>query len=346
MAAVIIHNDLASKEITVPLTTGAQTIDLSSLLEHDDPKIVVIVGTNTVTGVMGVYPVGSLMAFKTRNHIANSTMISPSSLNGSNQVVIHKTAATQKFYLHAEFGGDSVTAHSDGVACSYTANTWTKNLLSGGGDGEFAITRTHFNNGGNWGCRSLNSVNPNTAQPNQSHDWGVVKVQNDGTNNVYWTYQNRSGKTPTRQVYIYEMGYMSSDCGWNHMEDDVDEVVTTVGSWDQEGITGTSLEGNDSADADIALMHIDNANSSNRDAWVREISGSEATKKFPNNAGRRVLASITASEYEYYISHIDVNNYVQGFFIAPAVTGVDVSNISGYCRLEEPTTSDRLRTKE
>ncbi len=126
---VLVNNTL------VPITGWTkdgtwQTVDLNALLNHDDPKMVVIHVYNSSgasSRVSGMKPVGSIMvdARSKKTMATNDSRQAPVSLAGGTTVQLFAANTEVLFYLHAEIGGDEAIINDDPVSLGTASpNAW------------------------------------------------------------------------------------------------------------------------------------------------------------------------------------------------------------------------------
>ncbi len=332
MSNTVLVND-SLVEITGMLKNGTwETVDLSSFLSHDDPKIVVIhmINTHTVSvRVSGIKPVGSAMpdARSKKTMQTTQTRQAPCSLAGGTSIQLFANNSEVDFYIHAELGGDDVIAYDDPTSLgTVTPNAWrtvdaTTRLGSDAGQVSAVVLWLDWNNAGDWGYREFGSVDnwhPNNTSA--SSTFGICRIDRVDR---YQIYQSRSGgKSPTWEVWIYEVGFIRRN--WYHITDPVDRALNTTGAWTDEDLTDITEDV-----AEIALIRMWNAAGSN-DGWARNDGGSQIEQRFRPNEARHILVNLTASQvYEYWIDVVTMDQYIMGWFANPTnVLNLDTGTLN------------------
>ncbi len=326
MSPPILVND-ALVDVSFTKDGTFKTVDLAGLLNHDDPKAVILHAQNPAGGARsaGAKAVGSAMA-AARTTKALVTWNSGQwavSLNGGTSVQLLATDSNVAIGIHAEIGGDDAVIYVDGSSLGGASpNAWRtidRTANYGADAGAVVASLLYFDwvNAGDFGFREFGSIenfHPNNI--NQSCTFGIVGVD---SLDRYQTYQSQTGgKSPVWQAFIHEIGYLKS--GWNGVTDPVDEGLSTTSAYTDHDITGVT-----SADANVALARFNNTHQTLvMDFWARPDAGSQAFQSMAAATTRHALVNLTPAQvYEYYISNVSVDEYILGWAdVIAAVEGV------------------------
>ncbi len=309
-----------------------QTVDLNALLNHDDPKMVVIHVYNSSgasSRVSGMKPVGSIMvdARSKKTMATNDSRQAPVSLAGGTTVQLFAANAEVLFYIHAEIGGDEAIINDDPVSLGTASpNAWrtidaTTRLGGDAGSVGTVILWGDWNNAGDPGVRAFGSIedfHPNNAS--QATTFYLVAID---SLDRYQTYQSQSGgKGPAYQVWFYEAGFIKT--GWDNITNPVDRDLNVLSTWTDEDITDVT-----SSDAAVALIRFSNGAGQNL-GWIRPDGASSPISgiTFKPTSVRHALVNLSASQvYEYYITAVALDQYILGWQDPAPPTGVAPTSV-------------------
>lgn len=322
MSKTVLANNTLGSDITFPHDGTWQTVDLTSYLNHTDPKAVIIHVENAPGGNRwcGVRKVGSTISDTRaqRRLLASGRGQWPVVLDASNQIEMFAGAASGAnltFHVHAEFGGPQFVAlaneqsHVQGLGNQWVTRDNTGPYGSDAGKVVADLLYIVWNNAGDWGYRAVGSTNnlhPNNGS--QSATYGIVGVNADDQFQI-WPSKS-GGKSPVFQVWFYSVGYFLGD--WEYILNPVNQNLSTLSAWTDDDITNVT-----SPSAEIALIRFGNSYNSGPgfQGWLREDGGSEPAKLFIPEQWVHFLVNLDDTQvYEYWIQNLVMDAWVFGHF--------------------------------
>lgn len=322
---ILVKNNLDNFTSLVTAGLGWQTVDLAPYLEHDDPKMVIIImmmGIGAGTKFVGCKPVGSTLIDKYTvfNNTAGIQQF-PCSLAGGTTIQVYAPASLTgvNYFIHAEIGGDDAIIPDDPVLVNpagaqeawYTVDA-TARLGSDAGKVVASILLIHHEPSSVYNFRSFGSTD--TFLPASSawgNHFGICGLD---IQNRYQVYKSRSaGKSPVDDSFYFEAGYIRSK--WNHIVDPVDRNLTVPATWTNEDITDAT-EGVASI-AQIRYYHL--SGSGARQAWMRHPSAIfQGPLWIQLTFAMQCLVNLTSEQvYQYYITDAAIHQYILGWYAKP-----------------------------
>ncbi len=320
---ILINDNLV--DITAEITSPQWiTVDLSAYLNHDDPKMVIIIIENTAGASrnVGCKPVGSAIAdlYAIISLTSPDVMQFPCSLAGGSTIQLFSPnigTSGLKYYIHAEVGGDDAIIYDDPIFIQRASPVgWgtvdsTTRLGADAGKVSSVFLFIHWIAAGVYAYRSFGSVDAylaaNTAE---SNTFGICGID---TRDRYQTYQSiTGGKTPQWRSFFWEVGFMRRN--WNHIENPVDRNLVVGGAWTDEDLTDITEDA-----ARIALIRYWNSGPAlARHGWFRNDGGSQSPLVIQQTTTRHALVNLTDQQiYEYYITDSNVHQAILGWYAAP-----------------------------
>lgn len=325
MSNPILVNDNLVNFTSLVTLTGWQTVDLAPYLNHDDPKMVIVVihiGAAGNNKYVGCKPVGSvLLDTYTVLQTAVGVYQFPCSLAGGTTIQVYAPSdlAGVTYFIHAEIGGDDAVIYNDLISVQHGTYQWgtvdsTARFGADAGKVVASILLVGHSPNGNYSYRSFGSTDTFlSASFAWGNTFGICGVDRSNRYQTYQTVEAGKGVQPWNSFY-WEAGYILRN--WNHIENPVDRNLIVAATWTDEDITDITEEA-----ATIALIRYYHIGSSgNRTAWMRKWGAIlQGPLWIQFTFTMHCLVELTSEQvYQYWITDSNVHQYILGWYAKAA----------------------------
>ena len=221
---------------------GTYTVDLTSFLNHESPKFVIVEAYHTGTsGNLGVsvHPVGGadLVVQLAGTGFSKNAMTWVVPLNENNEVNYRIQGSAINLYIHAEIGGNGVFQTPIATQAVTPANQWNDydmtSILadaSHSGNVEGIICTGRNGTGGIAGVRRNTSTDAFSGAETGQRGYALVAKVDD--NNIVETFITTAGKSGSQNSNLYIWGYWLRGYGLEATADKSPaEGYTTLNAW-------------------------------------------------------------------------------------------------------------------